>query len=1244
MKRLIFTTAVFVVCLSSYSVSQTIDTARLSSINPGFSYGNYGQDVVNGTPFYLLENDSALVCISTVKVNNNQQGGIHKGAPMDVVHRRKFRENIDWAQFIISPTILTSWNYPTLNLTLDSFWLSNDSTSVYAYGIWNNDSSIKVLAHYSLLPGSPILKIKLLIINQGTLSFNGYLAYQVDPDEVGEQEAYVPGVGWGNTQVNSGWNKNYVYDGVGQGAHSNNPAHGIAWFINTPAAILSPGFIFGVWFDVSTPAGDTTELSLYHITDVPENLNVPNYSCIEKWVEPIMYLDPDLSSFSKVSGVVKDVNNVLIPAIPIAIRDIYGNLHAQTATDSLGHFEVFIEKGVYTFTASGIGYAIQSRSIDCNIDSILDFTNAFNAALQPVTVWAGHGKVLKGGIVQGTETDLVMENNQLAVSIANTSIDGQLPYSSLGRPLDLAVTGTDDDLDWIHLSFASKLKPSGTEAWDYESVRYDTVYVSLLNPNIAIVKAEGHYFELQGVNNDSVVIFSTIPVKTTYTIEPGKKYIYTETEMENNTSSPQSFWIGDVIDHDGAGQNSYVPGFGSITSAYSNPAMYTPSLPWMAMTGNSPQAYGFIYEGSFGSNFTAYGNGSWIMSMDSISMNPGTSYLYKRYLVAAGTNGYPNKADAIQDVYSQLITQQTGISGSFSISKDKLHTNDTLLAKLTISNSLSQASMALDINLQLPGQLASGSSTLIHISGIPANSDTTLSWILSAHNGGRGFIRCLITDTANQTTTNYACIFVNGRGWYAGDNHMHTKFSDGSGTVADNVVSAYQKGLSWVTVTDHNTIDHAAAVAVEDAKYDDFLVMFGEEVSTSPSHFLAYNITNLIPWNASTYSYQQLIDSALHSNNGKGIVYLAHPFYPGLPWTDWSVTEQKGIEVWNGFYHATHSVNSQAFGIWDSLNTTGKRLFGIANSDAHNSGKVGDPHIVALLDSLCKEEVMEAFNTGCFYGTNGPGLAFDIEGIPMGSAIKVPAAGRAVTIHIEGFAGQAINALRIIKNGQVLYATSPMTDTTALTYATNMGLNDFFRVEMEAGNGFAFSNPVWADLGNDDALAKSIRLDNILLNGFADTVYQYAVQFPAGTTHIPVVTAEPSDTNASLMIVQATNLNGTLMERTAKVQVTAEDGVAMKVYNIVFSLSSGTDELKEDQAIECYPVPTSSQVVVEFSSVPANTSFELFGMNGKVILSGSLDSMVNSIDLGPFANGTYFIKIYKNGICLSNKKLVKIKQ
>ena len=416
MKRIISSLIICLVLSGLPLFSQVIDTAGTSTTDPGFTYGNYGKDIVNGTTYYFLRNDSAFVSISSVDVNNNQQGGLHKGVPMDIIHQRKLKDNLDWTQVVLSPTILSGWDYAAYNVDMSTIWINNNPNSINAYGPWNSDPNIAVMASYSLLPGSPVLKIKLKVYNNSSAGFNGYLMYEVDPDETGEQYAFVPGIGWGTTLVSGGWTKNYIYNGVNQGLHSGNPAHGIAWFKNAPEALISPGYIFGAVFKVNLPAGDTTSITLYHITDIPDNLNDSNYQCIERWADTIVYIDPELSSYSKISGQVRDINNNAVPHMPIKIKDIYGNIHGKIGTDSLGKYEVFLEKGLYTFTISGIGYYIQSRSIDTHLDSVLDFTNAFNAALQPVTVRAGFGKTLSAGNIQGTETDIIMENNQLVIS------------------------------------------------------------------------------------------------------------------------------------------------------------------------------------------------------------------------------------------------------------------------------------------------------------------------------------------------------------------------------------------------------------------------------------------------------------------------------------------------------------------------------------------------------------------------------------------------------------------------------------------------------------------------------------------------------------------------------------------------------------------------------------------------------------------------------------------------------------
>ncbi|SUY46079.1 S-layer protein [Clostridium putrefaciens] len=79
--------------------------------------------------------------------------------------------------------------------------------------------------------------------------------------------------------------------------------------------------------------------------------------------------------------------------------------------------------------------------------------------------------------------------------------------------------------------------------------------------------------------------------------------------------------------------------------------------------------------------------------------------------------------------------------------------------------------------------------------------------------------------------------------------------------------------------------------------------------------------------------------------------------------------------------------------------------------------------------------------------------------------------------------------------------------------------------------------------------------DNNLIAGFSKDVLSYTKQLPAGTTNIPVIKADKEDPKASIDIVQAKNLTGSEEERTAKINVKAEDG-SIKTYKVVFSLEA----------------------------------------------------------------------------------------
>ncbi len=78
------------------------------------------------------------------------------------------------------------------------------------------------------------------------------------------------------------------------------------------------------------------------------------------------------------------------------------------------------------------------------------------------------------------------------------------------------------------------------------------------------------------------------------------------------------------------------------------------------------------------------------------------------------------------------------------------------------------------------------------------------------------------------------------------DMHVHTKYSlDGKGEPREFVEIAKLKGLSGIAITDHNEIE-GALEAKEYSKDMDFLVIVGEEISTTCGHILAYNIKEKI--------------------------------------------------------------------------------------------------------------------------------------------------------------------------------------------------------------------------------------------------------------------------------------------------------------------------------------------------------------------------------------------------------------
>ncbi len=193
---------------------------------------------------------------------------------------------------------------------------------------------------------------------------------------------------------------------------------------------------------------------------------------------------------------------------------------------------------------------------------------------------------------------------------------------------------------------------------------------------------------------------------------------------------------------------------------------------------------------------------------------------------------------------------------------------------------------------------------------------------------------------------------------YPGNIHIHSSYSDGSGNIDQIAADASSAGLSFVIITDHETL----AGLSEESINKGVVVLVGAEINRLHSHYLALDIDNLIQPDEN--NPQNVIDRV---NEKGGLGFIAHPFEKGhpyiekgkaYPWKHWPVFFFNGLEIWNYTSHwrgrhpslfrtlyffflnrnaAMDSPPREVLKLWDCYNIAGHRVAAIGSSDAHAS-------------------------------------------------------------------------------------------------------------------------------------------------------------------------------------------------------------------------------------------------------------------------------------------------------------------
>ena len=132
---------------------------------------------------------------------------------------------------------------------------------------------------------------------------------------------------------------------------------------------------------------------------------------------------------------------------------------------------------------------------------------------------------------------------------------------------------------------------------------------------------------------------------------------------------------------------------------------------------------------------------------------------------------------------------------------------------------------------------------------------------------------------------------LDGRRWYAGDLHTHTEHSDGALTVDELADHAFDTGLDFVAVTDHNTVSHHPLLPGASER-SGVLLIPGQEVTAELGHASVWGADTWIDFRKPAAKWMQ--SAAKHG----GLFCVNHPLDSDRAWRHPLTTQPSIAEVW----------------------------------------------------------------------------------------------------------------------------------------------------------------------------------------------------------------------------------------------------------------------------------------------------------------------------------------------------------
>jgi len=343
--------------------------------------------------------------------------------------------------------------------------------------------------------------------------------------------------------------------------------------------------------------------------------------------------------------------------------------------------------------------------------------------------------------------------------------------------------------------------------------------------------------------------------------------------------------------------------------------------------------------------------------------------------------------------------------------------------------------------------------------------------------------------------------------------HMHTRYSDGSGTHQHIAQAALAAGLDAVIVTDHNVLPQGFEGYYK-GNNKKVLMLIGEEVhdqarNPQKNHLLAFNAGREL----ATFAHdpQTLIDQTREAG---GLAFLAHPHDPSAPafgetditWEAWNARGFHGIELWNAlselktilptklhgaFYSffpqlVAHHPIPATLAKWDELLATGQKIIAIGGSDAHAlhahlgafsriifpyefhfravNTHIITPEVLSGDTQKDKKMIYDALAAGhCFVGYDLPartnGFTFPAQGKEKNAIMgdEIPAKN-GVTLQAKlPFPAE----IRLLKDGQTIQTWQNQSSCVHISAEAGVYRVEAYRRFLGKRRGWIYSNPIY---------------------------------------------------------------------------------------------------------------------------------------------------------------------------------------